>query len=546
VSAIRPTWSRLSINTATGAYIVGFLFLSLYVLTASSDFRHNGDTALRYQTTQSIVDRHHIWIDHPLWTDTRVSRGVGGHFYAFYAPGQSVLMIPLYIAGRVLAHHVGIPYALATEYVCQLLDPILGALLVVLFFLFCRRCDFSFRHSLVTALLFGLATSQWPDAVSGLEQTQITLFVLAAIYAVFTGTRGRASRYRIVAGGMALGLALLSRYDAVIFLPPILAHVFLLIRHRKGVVDASKAAAALVAGFVPSTVAILAWDFARYGRWLDPGLHEQTLSATPWYGVLSLLVSPGKGIFWYVPLIFVVPWALKLFWQRHAPLAALIGLLSLEALLFYGSLSYWHGDPAWGPRYLYVVLPLLMLPLAEVVSRFHLRNIRSLVFLALGAAGILIQVSAVSVTQWRFWYRIQALEAHTNNPFQWGASHYHYYWIPRQSPILIQIDNVYQVLRLDLLHTKRYNLTARPTACRPTPPGHCPSNPADFYPVNTLAFWWADARHPLFGPHTRYALAGLLAAGSLISFLLALAVSTRDDHASSAKRRAWIRASRPA
>jgi hypothetical protein len=126
-----------------------------------------------------------------------------------------------------------------------------------------------------------------------------------------------------------------------------------------------------------------------------------------------------------------------------------------------------------------------------------------------------LQLSAVSVSQWRFWYRLQAAEEHTSIPFRWGAGYYHYYWDIGQSPILVQVDDLYQVIRLNVFGEQRYRLTARPTACTPV---RCPSNPADNYPINTMAFWWADTWHPLLGSKARDALAGtlgIIALGSL-------------------------------
>jgi hypothetical protein len=94
-------------------------------------------------------------------------------------------------------------------------------------------------------------------------------------------------------------------------------------------------------------------------------------------------------------------------------------------------------------------------------------------FLGLVATSLVIQVSAISVTQWRFWYRLEAIQQQSvgpadwfGTPFHWGAQHYQYYWKVRQSPILIQLDNVYQVARLSL-GDARYRLTVKPDpSCR--------------------------------------------------------------------------------
>jgi hypothetical protein len=250
----------------------------------------------------------------------------------------------------------------------------------------------------------------------------------------------------------------------------------------------------------------------------------------------GLVVSPGKGLLWYLPLVFLLPFAARDFSRRHPSIAYFFLALIVLPILFYSNILYWHGDPAWGPRYLYTAVPYLILPLGEILARWRSARIqlRSLV-IALVLVSFGLNLAAVSVTQWRFWYRLMVVQQRsadasrwTGVPFYWGAQHYHYYWTPRLSPILYQVDDVYQVLRLQLLHEQRYLLTAKPDP-------YIATNPADNYSLNTLAYWWTDARHPLLGPHARAALAAGLAA--VLAFCL-LALALRFRHPRGSPRRA--------
>jgi hypothetical protein len=60
------------------------------------------------------------------------------------------------------------------------------------------------------------------------------------------------------------------------------------------------------------------------------------------------------------------------------------------------------------------------------------------------------------------------------------------------------MQNLYEVARLDAAGAQQYRLSKRPTAC--IGPQRCFSNPARDYPINTLAFWWTDTRHPSSTP----------------------------------------------
>ncbi|GAC1407284.1 MAG: hypothetical protein NVSMB52_20590 [Chloroflexota bacterium] len=497
--------------------LVGVFFLSLYLLTGSSDLGGNGDTDLRYQTTQAIVDFHRLWIAHPMWLDTRVALGRGGHLYAFYGPGQTLLMIPLYVVGKVIAHHLGLPYGITTLYASRSLDLFLGAALATLFFVIARNI-FSVRVALLLTLLFGAGSTAWPDAQSALEQTQVSLCLLAAVWALYRySVSERRLRRWLVLTGMFAGCAVCTRYDAVIFVLPY--PVFLYILHER---DASwrrfsVALITLCVSVLPWLVLVFAWNYARFGSPFRTGLHEQTLGEPVIVGVTNLLLSPGKGLLWYLPVIALLPWAVRHFRTRQPALFALFASSVSIAVLFYANVLYWHGDPAWGPRYLYVVVPYFILQLGELIQRWRWFG-RFFQVLALGIVGasFVLQLLAVSVTPWRFWYELQADrqasfngEQWTGQPFHWGAAKYNYYWDVHESPTLRQFENVYEVTRL-YLGAEQYRLTRKPDP-------YVGSNTADYYPVNTYAFWWADERHPLLGPRFRGTLVLALIGSGVIS-----------------------------
>lgn len=514
--------SRVRTSVALSAALLAVFMLSVYLLSGSSDLQHNGDTDLRYQTTQAIVDHHRLWIAHPMWLDTRVASGLGGHLYAFYAPGQAVFMIPLYLAGKVVAHHLHLPYDVTTLYAARSLDLWLGAALVVMFFFMALAIGYTRRTSVILAVIFGLASTAWPDAQSALEQTQVDLFLLVAVYAVWRFVRGSmGNRLWLVMSGVALGLCVFTRYDEILYFPIVALYPAVLRWRGDQRGKIFKDWVALGFSFLPWGLIILAWDAMRFGKpWLT-GLHEATFGEPFWTGLTGLTVSPGKGLIWYLPLVFLLPWAFPRFARWHRSLAWLFAALMLITLLFYSNVLYWHGDPAWGPRYLYTAVPYMILPIGVLIEGWYAERKwlrRALVVLV--AISFVFQLSAVSVTQWRFWYRLEVAGAHTSNPFQWGAGHYHYYWNVRQSPILIQIDDVYQVVRLDL-GDRQYEDSAHPPC--PSAPIHCPSNPADNYSINSAAFWWADIRHPILGTRTRDMIAGALAVAALLSGALLLA-----------------------
>lgn len=510
-------------RTVVLALLLGLFVLCVYLFTGSSDLKHNGDTDLRYQTTQAIVEHRHLWVDHPWWLDTRMAVGEGHHLYAFYAPGQVVLMIPLYLAGKVAAHHLSLPYDTVTLYASRSLDLFLGALLAVVVFLFALSLGYTRRVATFLTLIFAFATAAWPDAQSALEQTQVDLFLLLAVFGIWRFLQSDlADRKWLALAGTAVGLALWTRYDAILYVLLLGAFIAVLRVRRHEIRPLFGDAMVYAACVAPWLAWVAIWNTVRFGSPIETGLHESTLGEPFLSGLLGLTASPGKGLLWYLPTVFLLPWAAPRFARAFPLLSILFALLIATPLLFYANILYWHGDPAWGPRYLYTGIPYLTLPLGELFCRWQfIRPPLRAVAVAVIAGSVLLQTAAVSVTQWRFWYRLEVMQQQSSNldtwagrPFRWGASHYHYYWNPRQSPILIQVDNVLQVTRL-LAGDDRYRLTVRPDPFV--------SNPADNYPLNSFVFWWCDVRHPVLGQRTRYTLAGglLLLATATLFLLLA-------------------------
>jgi hypothetical protein len=518
------------VGVAAAVALLFFGILALYLSTVSADLLQNGDTRVRYWTTQSIVDAHHVWIANPQSIDARLSPGVGGHLYGYYAPGQSLLMIPFYIAGKVAAHHLSLPYDVATQYAARSLDAVLGAALAVMLFLTALTLGYSRRVAGVLAVLLAVATPAWPDAQSGLDQTQVDLLLLIAAYAGLRSSRpgARTSLWTAVSA-CAAGMLVLTRYDSLLYIPIVALYPSLVAYVRRGFGPAIRLLIVFAATLAPWGGAVLWWNWVRFGSVVKTGLAERTFGEPVMSGLAGLLVSPGKGLLWYMPLVFALPVVARSFARRDRAFAALSAALVLAPLLFYANVLYWHGDPAWGPRYLYVALPYLVLPLGEILSAWgHIRVSSRVVFALLALAGVALSVSAVSVSQWRFWYRLQAHQessvlpaAWSGRPFHWGSQDYTYYWTPRWSPIVVQADDVYQVIRLDVLGDEQFRYTEQPDP-------YVGSNPAELYPINTLNFWWADVMHPLFRLRVRLLLLGLLLAIGAIS-AGGLAYSLRDD-----------------
>jgi hypothetical protein len=116
-----------------------------------------------------------------------------------------------------------------------------------------------------------------------------------------------------------------------------------------------------------------------------------------WLGAWGLLASPGVSLFLYAPVLLLAPHAL---WTQrwHQPLlyGASVGIF-LCFLAFVGSYRHWPGLwSAPGPRYLYLCIPFLLLPLGPWLDA---RPRRARLVWALALLGAAVQVLLL-MTPW--------------------------------------------------------------------------------------------------------------------------------------------------
>jgi general stress protein CsbA len=468
-----PTWLLLAV-----------LGLSLYLLTLPADLRNNADTVDRFFVTRSLVHNGVAWVTCPAPgspppADSRLALGRHGCYYAIYGPGQSVAMIPLYIIGKVIAVISGSPDDFTIAVAVRALDPLLGALVLALFFLLARQIGYTQRIAIILTLILAFASTLWSDVQSGQEHIQITLALLLAVYCAISLQKAQNLNHQVLemrnwalACGAASGLGFFTRYDFIIVLPLFIGYLGWLAWQQDGrpltlterphelpwplrAIPPKYERArwivtivgAYLLGFLPFLLVIAGFNIWRYGApWRVGESAAAQLGYPIWQGIPNLLVSPGKGLVWYLPLLWLLPLAVKAYWRRTPHLAWLSAALVIAYTLFYANVVYWHGDPAWGPRYLFPVVPLLVLPLGELLAGWQDRRLSMrCAIVAVLLLSLAVQLAAVSVDPWRFWYHLIDDRQRTGQTFVWGPQNYRYYWDTNHIPLIDQFRAVANV-----------------------------------------------------------------------------------------------------
>jgi hypothetical protein len=219
----------------------------------------------------------------------------------------------------------------------------------------------------------------------------------AIVLATAVAFLGRERRPLLAAGvaGLLMAWAINCKEPLALFVLPVLAALY-----RPGLsLRRFLAPAALVLlGAALGVAAYKAYDAYKF----PPGTPDPNAdyvekygamwTADPRPGIAGLALSPSAGLIWYCPpfLLALAGWTV---WRRQwAGFCAAAGLASLLFAFFLCFLTFFKGEPCWGPRYLTPVIALwwVFVPAAAVRVRPFM--------MGLGLSlGVIVQLLALSV-----------------------------------------------------------------------------------------------------------------------------------------------------
>ncbi len=410
----------------TSRRLAVLLGLALLIVVGPIVARDTAQPASRYALTAAIAEhgtvdltlyRHRLGVDHAVYR---------GHLRSDKAPGQPLLAVPVYLAGRALgaasathARERG-DLGLWWQTLWSALLPF--AILVGLMFLIAER--FVRRNAaLVVALMLGVCTMMLEHAVNLYAHDLAALFGFGAWLAI---EEAPITARRAVLGGFLAGMALLTEYESGIILA-VLA-VYLLVRHR-----------ARIGWFVAGTIAplgVLAWyqwdafgapwhtPSAYYagtingttrGGYRVPGLHDMVSVV---FGNRGLLVGAPIAIVAIVAAVWLAVSESGAV-RRHAIVALAVTIPYLVLC------AGWSGLPLLeepGPRYLIPALPFLAVPLAATWDRLWRPMFLAAVFGAAVAIPTATTYILLRISQPPFPELLDRVRAHAFLPTIWSMA----------------------------------------------------------------------------------------------------------------------------
>lgn len=355
-----------------------------------------------------------------------------GRRHATTALGAALVLVPAEALG--IATRTIDPTGRVTHVAEAATAAALAALVCVVFFGALRDDGLAPRAALAFTLALAFATplvwyARVPDG-SALATLLLFVAVRAARGVVSTDVVGHADRRAALALGLALGAL-------VVVQPTLLLAALVLVAwcglHRYDRLGAAVAARVLVP--LAGGVAIVAVHRLHVGAPAEPmGDLVQ--------GLDGLLLSTGKSLFLYAPILFLAPSALVWLWRARRAEAQLVLAVSAALLLAAAQLDDWHGDPTWGPRR---ALPLVPVALEAVALAWAARRERrvgaradraSAALALLTAAGIAVQTVGIGLAPTTYLGVVTDVRTATGAPSWFAEQPSECHFIPQFSPIL--------------------------------------------------------------------------------------------------------------
>ncbi len=358
--------------------IAVFLFLfAVYLLTYTPRINSSDGLAM-FATAENMVRRGGMDIEQIRWMDLQQGTyGLDGLLYSRKGIGVPLAMLPLTWLGLITPWFGLVSTSL-------IFNALVTALTAVVLLAYLEILGVRMHTGAVVALTFGLGTLAWPYAKSLFSDPFAGLLLLTTAFTLLKFKQTHQLRYLFLAG-LCLGWNVATRYAEALFLPVyglLLLYYLLTIDNSKLTIDNSKkpifplsslTLRAIIAFCLPILIIgliLLTFNFTRYGDPFNTGyLPNETFSGIWLDGIIGQLISPGRGLLIYCPILILSFIGLIPFSRRFPAEATVAVSVILIHLLLYGKWFMWHGGYAWGPRFMIPTLPFWGLFLAPVVAK---------------------------------------------------------------------------------------------------------------------------------------------------------------------------------
>lgn len=325
---------------------VFFLFVAV-VLLFSDKGQIEGDGIKRWEALDSLMSKGKFTTDK-------------------YSIVQPLFAVPLYVIGDFSARlmgHEGAERTHTIQHVVRRFNKGIAMVLAIWLFCFLRsHAEFSLQASAGAVLFLLFGTMLIPHAKDFYSECLWTLLCVLTLHAIVKTDCDRQFRVQLLLPVLIVPLnpVLLPVFALLLFLLAFDSLLRSASISLRGIFASGKKPSVLLPAIslVAGLGLCLLENWIRRGGMLDFGYPGEGFSTPFFYGLAGQLVSPARGIVWYIPAFFCG--AILLMHRKSLqPLTARMVLYSFVFCLLlmgvYAKWHAWHGAWYWGPRFL---LPL--------------------------------------------------------------------------------------------------------------------------------------------------------------------------------------------
>ncbi|HQU45860.1 MAG TPA: glycosyltransferase family 39 protein, partial [Pirellulales bacterium] len=390
-----PSSLILHPSSAWGLSLTGLAIVVFSIVAISSPGRIDVvDGHTRYEVGRSCVEHGDSIVRDPdAWFAAFPGRN--GERYASYRFPQSMVAA----VAIVISDLTGPVREIRRHFFFSLSGSVLCAALAVLYACWFHRLGHGRAASLAWAAGGIFYTPTWFYGTTTFDDVLGSLVLCMAIFSAWV-LREHRPKCAAVVSGLLLGLAFNCKPPLALFLPVAVAALWDVRRAKHERWLQARIAFLCIAAGVIGYQAYDLWKFppSTWQRLAEArGEYVALWPGNPLAGFLSLLVSPGMGALWYWPALVVALFGVVAWRRRQRLFAAMTGLSCLAFLTFIGSIRFFSGEPAWGPRYLTPVFALLWIFVPAGAERLGAPKSAALL-----AASLIIQVAGLSLDTMRF------------------------------------------------------------------------------------------------------------------------------------------------
>lgn len=339
-----------------------WVVIVVVMLLTSGGHLYSIDEERMFTSTVQVWDVMRGWFDASIPQPERI--------FTKYGPVQSFLALPLYGIGALVSDIA--PAGLETFLVRMFMtwvNVFTSASAAVLLGWMTIRRGFHPHIAYLMAGAYAFGSMAWIYTSSFFSEPTAAFFLLAASIPVFLPQSESTSRRGlIIASGLSTFFAIQTKAGIAFALPLIgLVIMYVAYRDRDWPKIIYWGGSAFIGG-----VAFLLYNNYVYGGFLSTGYSNSGPTLRLSYilhGLHGQFISSGKSVFLYNPILWLWPFGMWLQIRRRDFVMLALALGSIAGVVIvHANVTYWHGDGAWGPRYLLMIIPYMLLSTTNAID----------------------------------------------------------------------------------------------------------------------------------------------------------------------------------